>query len=145
MKHLLTLLFFISTLTNHAYANDVSNEFDIDDCLAQAEGKDSSIIKFTDDLITCYQLGYDIEDKKLNKTYKELMGKLSEKDKKDLRVKQRQWIKERDKNALTVAGKKYKSLSQVIRDNGQMGELEYFSKMYKFTKKRVDELVELNQ
>jgi uncharacterized protein YecT (DUF1311 family) len=125
--------------------NDVSNEFDYKDCIAKANARHTSVIGFFRDIITCKEIRYDIEDKKLNEIYKELMSKLSEKDKKELRAKQRQWIKERDKNALTVYGDKYKSLSQMIKDHGQEGELEYVDNMYESTKKRVDELVELNK
>ena len=74
-----------------------------------------------------------------NEIYKELMSKLSEKDKKDLRAQQRQWIEDRDKNARNAT----RVLDTQMRE--WQYELLHIKTRYEFTKQRVDELVALNK
>ena len=138
--NLITLIIFL-LLSNIACSNE--DNFNFDECINTAENKESNPITFGNDLINCYEQGHQQEDKQLNKVYKLVMATLDDKAKKSLLNEQRQWIKSRDVKALTFDGKKYKSLSQSIKINGQWGEMHYFSTLHELTKKRVEELKQI--
>lgn len=68
------------------------------------------------------------EDKRLNAEYKAVMSKLDLAQKKELRTKQRAWIKARDQKC------------KLEEDSGQAGMLNHVSCLNEWTKKRADEL-----
>lgn len=68
------------------------------------------------------------EDKRLNAEYKAVMSKLDPAQKKELRTKQRAWIKARDQKC------------KLEEDSGQAGMLNHVSCLNEWTKKRADEL-----
>lgn len=68
------------------------------------------------------------EDKRLNAEYKAVMSKLDTAQKKELRTKQRAWIKARDQKC------------KLEEDSGQAGMLNHVSCLNEWTKKRADEL-----
>lgn len=80
----------------------------------------------------CSSSKFDIADKELNDIYKELMSKLNENEKNNLRKEQRKWIKHRD----AEASKEVEELGI----GGSMASMMYSSSLTYLTKKRVEEL-----
>lgn len=79
----------------------------------------------------CTQAELEKEDKRLNAEYKATMSKLNAAQKKELRTKQRAWIKARDKDC------------KLEQDSGSAGLLNYVSCLNEWTKKRADELASM--
>lgn len=80
------------------------------------------------DLIEEAQTELAKEDKRLNAEWKAVMSMLTPEQKKELRKKQRAWIKARDENC------------KLEEDSGQAGSLEHFGCLREMTQKRADEL-----
>ncbi len=79
----------------------------------------------------CTQAELEKEDKRLNAEYKAVMSKLNAAQKKELRTKQRAWIKARDKDC------------KLEEDSGSAGLLNHVSCLNEWTKKRADELASM--
>lgn len=80
------------------------------------------------DMTECTQEELQTEDKRLNTEYKRVMKNLDSSAKKELRTRQRAWIKARDKAC------------KLEEDNGQAGMLNHVSCLKEWTKKRANEL-----
>lgn len=76
----------------------------------------------------CTQEELQTEDKRLNTEYKRVMKNLDASAKKELRTRQRAWIKARDKAC------------KLEEDSGQAGLLNHVSCLKEWTKKRANEL-----
>ena len=145
MKKLFLLLFLIPNLV----MGEISER--LQDCFEKADGKETSVSGYTNDVKDCEIDELTYEDRRLNVNYKKLMSLLSDEKKILLRNKQREWIKYRDKEALSMpdffgeVGDKiyYSSWEEMSQEEGKMGELSYQSTMRELTKKRADELADM--
>ena len=124
-----------------------------DDCVKKATDNPetaSSPIGFTLEAIACVVDEFRYQDDRLNKNYKKLMKVLNKDEQDALRKKQRKWIKERDKEALStervdpetreLVEKTYYSSYDEMAKGGLIDILTYHSNMEEQTKKRADEL-----
>lgn len=73
-----------------AYARAIGTRPSFDTCIKNSEGT-------TPGLRDCLREEHGFQDRRLNQTYKELMGSLNETDRKSLREEERRWIAFRDK------------------------------------------------
>lgn len=89
--------------------------------------RNAGVVMF--DMIECSSHELERQDKRLNENYKAAMARSS--DKKSLRSKQRQWIKDRD------------ATCKFDPDGGSAARLEHSECLWQFTAKRADELKEL--
>jgi len=148
MKKLFLLLFLIPNLV----MGEISER--LQDCFEKADGKETSVSGYTNDVKDCEIDELTYEDRRLNVNYKKLMSLLSDEKKILLRNKQREWIKYRDKEALSmtclnretgevVDKNYYSSWYEMSKEEGKMGELCYQSTMRELTKKRADELADM--
>lgn len=93
MKKCIVLLVAAMVLNfSLSFAQPQKQEHQIDKWLTRCIEQDSSTAGMRD----CFSKAYDMWDKELNKTYKELMKKLSPKGQKTLKEAQTLWIKYRD-------------------------------------------------
>lgn len=79
----------------------------------------------------CSSSKFDIADKELNDIYKELMSKLNDTEKNNLKKEQRKWIKYRNSEAAKDAAE---------FSGGSMASMMYSDSLKYSTKKRVEEL-----
>jgi len=124
-----------------------------DDCVKKATDNPetaSSPIGFTLEAIACDVDEFRYQDDRLNKNYKKLMKVLNKNEQDALRKKQRKWIKERVKEALStervdpetreLIEKTYYSSYDEMAKDGLINQLMYYSNMEELTEKRADEL-----
>ena len=81
----------------------------------------------------CSSSKFDIADKELNDIYKELMSKLNDTEKNNLKKEQRKWIKYRNAEAS-------RELKELGLEGGSMASMMYGDSLTYSTKKRVEEL-----
>lgn len=133
---------------------DAQAKINLEDCYENADARETSIIGYTNDIKNCVIDELTLEDRRLNANYKKIMSLLSGEKKIVLRNTQREWMKYRDKEALSMTFWNhetgeivdkiyYLSRREMTQENGQIGELEYESKMKELTKKRADELANM--
>lgn len=79
----------------------------------------------------CSSSDYNTLDKELNRVYKELMSKLSDTEKEELKKEQRKWIKYKNSEAAKDAAE---------FSGGSMASMMYSDSLTYSTKKRVEEL-----
>ena len=156
MKKLLLLLLLIPLIS---CTEDWTGERDIiserlQECRDKANEKDTSVIEYTSDVKDCETVGLTYEDQRLNVNYKKLMSLLSDEKKILLRNKQREWIKYRDKEALSVTfwnpetGEVedkiyYSSWWEMSQAEGKIFFLMIRGPPRELTKKRADELADM--
>ena len=156
MKKLLLLLFLIPLIS---CTEDWTGEKDIiserlQECRDKANQKETSVIGYTNDVKDCETVELTYEDQRLNVNYKKLMSLLSDEKKILLRNKQREWIKYRDKEALSMTFRNpetgevedkiyYSSWWEMSQAEGKIGELSIQTTLRELTKKRADELADM--
>jgi uncharacterized protein YecT (DUF1311 family) len=91
------LIFLVIFFTNSAYTQELSKhaiDIQIENCHRDKANQT------TRGMITCEQLGLELWDKELNKTYNELMPRLNREEKEALKKSQRSWIAYRDQEII---------------------------------------------
>ena len=145
MKHLLTLLLFIST----SVMADENYSLYLEECL-----KDK--LPTVTDMKVCGYGYIEHQEKQITKLYLELLQLFSEEKKEILKKEQKEWIANIDKARLENIGperKTYDDYESLAKELGRIGEIEYMSRLKEIydarikdlTKQRTDELaVRLN-
>ena len=85
------LVCFTLPISHFVYANDVDLTPQYSSCMEKADG-------VTSNMIDCIGTETKLQDTRLNKAYKEVIGQLSPSRKKELQDAQRSWIKYKDAN-----------------------------------------------
>jgi uncharacterized protein YecT (DUF1311 family) len=99
-----------------------------------AEGAGSPECKYDgnqQEMNACAFRDYEVADRALNQTYKELMSRLQEAQQRDLRVQQRAWLKKRDSQCWAEAQPS---------EGGSVWPLEYYGCLRRSTERRTEEL-----
>ena len=97
------------------------------------EMRESNLSSNTDSLKMTAEYEYRLWDTELNRIYQAVIGLMSEKEAELLRTEERQWIRDRDRNAKQAAGK-FKG--------GTMESLEYTASLANSTRERAYEILE---
>lgn len=109
----------------------VEDKHPIDKWYSQCLDKDSSTLN----MLNCTSKAYEMWDKELNKIYQSLIKKLSIKEKEILKESQRNWLKFRDSE--------FKFMDEIIKEGGTLNVLANESAKVEFIKKensRIDKL-----
>lgn len=87
----LFMTFFIMSISQSVYADDIGLTQQYSACMDKAAG-------VTANMVDCIGVETKLQDNRLNKAYKEVIGQISPSRKKELQDVQRSWIKYRDAN-----------------------------------------------
>lgn len=129
-KSLVLVFVLVCVFVGVSFSEEKQEKHPIDVWLEKCIEKDSSTLG----KIECSDKAYDMWDKELNKVYQKLMKKLSSKERELLKESQKQWLKFRDAEFRFIDG--------LFLGYGTVVNVEKVDQKYEFLKARVLQLQE---